>query len=56
MRPDKRYRSRRTDETLGFYTLAYGAMHGAYSIERVGDGALHVNGERFELMVGETDE
>ena len=52
----KQYRSDETGESIGFYTLAYGSRHGAYSIERVDDGVLCVNGERFELVVGETDE
>lgn len=51
----KQYRSVETGESVGFYTLAFGSRHGAYSIERVDDGVLHVNGERFELVTGGTD-
>lgn len=54
MTDSKRYRSVETDDTIGFYTLAFGSRHGAYSIKVIGDGALRVNGERYILVNGPT--
>ena len=56
MTDGKCYRSFETGESIGFYTLAYGSRHGAYSIERVDDDVLRVNSERCELVTGETNE
>lgn len=53
----KRYRSVDTGESIGFYNLAYSALFGAYSIEPLGNGALLINGERYELeLVTEGDD
>ena len=55
MRHGKRYRSVETGETIGIFSLAYGSRHGAYSIERVDETTLLVNGERYDLVTGGTD-